>query len=177
MKLIIFSFCILTMAEALTPHLNRRQYIRGYLNALKQEQQNIDFNFDANARFAQNGETLGTTLDESQTLLGLPKATLLPTTALKYRGIVQDPTTALKSLTLEELAFAAAGSDKLISIIKDTYPVPMPTMLFPGFLKDELQAAKQAQNIPGFIKRNIPEVGDDPAGRNPPPGAEVNETS
>ena len=176
MELIIFSFCILTMAEALTPHLSRRQYIRGYLNALKQEQRNIDFNFDANARFAQNGETLGTTLDESQTLLGLPKATLLPTTALKYRGIVQDPTTALKSLTLEELAFAAAGSDKLISIIKDTYPVPMPTMLFPGFLKDELLAAKQAQNIPGFQRQIIPEPGDNPTGTNPPAGAEVDKS-
>ena len=147
--------------EGLTPHLTRRQYIRGYMNALKQEQRNIDFNYDANNNFAKNGETLGVALDESETLLGVPKATLLPQTALKYRKFVRDPTTALKSLSLEELAFAAAGADQLKEIMTATAQVPMETMLFPGFIRDELSAAKGLKGIEPFTPSVIPQAGQE----------------
>ncbi len=146
------------MSEALTPHLTREQYIRGYIDALRMEEQNINYNYEANDRYGKTGETLGVALDESQTVLGLPKATLLPATAVKFKGEIDNPFAALKGLNTEELAFANAAAEQLKPIMKDNFGSPMQAFLFRGFLQQELRNAKAEQNIAPYVKSIVPQA-------------------
>jgi len=158
------------MSEALTPHLTRLQYVRGYLNALQEEQNNINYNFEANETYQMSGETLGDALDQSKTMLGLPARQLQPMVALKYKPVVRDSTTASLSLSQEELAFAYSAADMLIPVIRYNYPQMMETMLFKGFIAGQLAQAKRNQNVPPFPGRGNAPPPDDIPGRVPPAG-------
>ncbi len=149
------------MSEALTPHLTREQYIRGYIDALRMEEQNINYNYEANDRYGKTGETLGVALDESQTVLGLPKATLLPATAVKFKDEIDNPFAALKGLNTEELAFANAAAEQLKPIMKDNFGTPMQAFLFRGFLQQELLNAKAERNVAPYIKSIVPQAPPD----------------
>jgi len=142
------------MAEELTPHLTRLQYVRGYLNSLQAEQANIDFNYEANTTFQLTGETLGTAFQESQSIQHLAHRQMQPLTALKYKDVVQDSTTATVSLSKEELAFAYTAADLLVPVIKQTYNrdgIKMPTMLFKGFIAEQLSKARMSASIPDYV--------------------------
>ena len=153
------------MSEALTPHLTRLQYVRGYLNALQQEQNNINYNFEANETYQISGETLGDALDQSKTMLNLPARQLQPMVALKYKPVVRDSTTASLSLSQEELAFAYSAADVLIPVIRYNYPQLMETMLFKGFIAGQLAQSKRNQNVPPFPGRgNAPPPDNIPGG-------------
>lgn len=155
------------MAEELTPHLTRLQYVRGYLNSLQAEQANIDFNYEANTTFQLTGETLGTAFQESQSIQHLAHRQMQPLTALKYKDVVQDSTTATVSLSKEELAFAYTAADLLVPVIKQTYNrdgIKMPTMLFKGFIAEQLSKARMSEGVPAYIDPSatpdIPPVGE-----------------
>lgn len=159
------------MGEALTPHLTREQYIRGYIDALRLEEQNINYNYEANDQYGKTGETLGVALDASETVLGLPKATLLPATAVKFKDEIDNPFAALKGLNTEELAFANAAAEQLKPIMKDNFGSPMQAFLFRGFLKQELVNAKAERNVAPYIKSIVPQAPPDagvpPANQDP----------
>ncbi len=142
------------MSEALTPHLSRLEYVKGYLHYLQQEEANINFNYEANTTFQSTGQTLGTALDQSQSVLGLPGKQLQSMTALKYKDVVQDSTTAVASLSQEELAFAYSAADILIPDIKQNFMrngIKMETILFKGYIAGQLAEAKRTQNIAPFV--------------------------
>lgn len=151
------------MSEALSPHLTRLQYVRGYLNALQAEQDNINYNFEANQTYQSSGETLGTALDQSKTLVGLPARQLQPMVALKWKPYVRDSTTAALSLSQEELAFAYSAFDLLIPAFRDEYPKAkqIETMMFKGFIAGQLQKAKTIK--PAEVGRSAaPQAGAEP---------------
>ncbi len=155
------------MSEALTPHLSRLEYVKGYLHYLQQEEANINFNYEANTTFQSTGQTLGTALDESKSVLGLPARQLQSMTALKYKDVVQDSTTAVASLSQEELAFAYSAADILIPDIKQNFNrngIKMETILFKGYIAGQLAEAKRTQNIAPFVSgSNAPGPGGTPA--------------
>lgn len=139
------------MSEALTPHLTRLQYVRGYLNSLQDEQNNINYNFEANQTFQSSGETLGMALDESRTLSGVPTRQLQPMVALKWKPYVHNSITASLSLTHEELAFAYSAFDLLIPALRKEYPdqTMIEAIMFKGFISGQLQKAKTLQPYDG----------------------------
>ena len=151
------------MSEALSPHLTRLQYVRGYLNALQAEQDNINYNFEANQTYQSSGETLGTALDQSKTLVGLPARQLQPMVALKWKPYVRDSTTAALSLSQEELAFAYSAFDLLIQAFRDEYPKAkqIETMMFKGFIAGQLQKAKTIK-APEVGRSAAPQAGAEP---------------
>ena len=139
------------MSEALTPHLTRLQYVRGYLNSLQDEQNNINYNFEANQTFQSSGETLGMALDESRTLSGVPTRQLQPMVALKWKPYVHNSITASLSLSHEELAFAYSAFDLLIPALRKEYPdqTMIEAIMFKGFISGQLQKAKTLQPYDG----------------------------
>ena len=139
------------MSEALTPHLTRLQYVRGYLNSLQDEQNNINYNFEANQTFQSSGETLGMALDESRTLSGVPTRQLQPMVALKWKPYVHNSITASLSLSHEELAFAYSAFDLLIPALRKEYPdqAMIEAIMFKGFISGQLQKAKTLQPYDG----------------------------
>lgn len=151
------------MSEALSPHLTRLQYVRGYLNALQAEQDNINYNFEANQTYQSSGETLGTALDQSKTLVGLPSRQLQPMVALKWKPYIRDSTTAVLSLSQEELAFAYSAFDLLIQAFRDEYPSAkqIETMMFKGFIAGQLQKAKTIK-APEVGRSAAPQAGAEP---------------
>lgn len=139
------------MSEALTPHLTRLQYVRGYLNSLQDEQNNINYNFEANQTYQSSGETLGMALDESRTLSNVPTRQLQPMVGLKWKPYVHNSVTASLSLSHEELAFAYSAFDLLIPALRKEYPnqAMIEPIMFKGFISGQLQKAKTLQPYDG----------------------------
>ncbi len=147
------------MSEALTPHLTRLQYVRGYLNSLQDEQNNINYNFEANQTYQSSGETLGMALDESRTLSNVPTRQLQPMVGLKWKPYVHNSVTASLSLSHEELAFAYSAFDLLIPALRKEYPnqAMIEPIMFKGFISGQLQKAKTLQPYDGS-RSAAPEV-------------------
>jgi len=81
-----------------------------------------------------------------------------PIVALKYKPYVQDLTTASKALSEEELEFAHAAVDLLIPIIREEHGGVMETMLFKGFIADQLRKSKVPQGLGVSAKPSLEEI-------------------
>lgn len=140
------------MSEALTPHVTRQDYVKRYLRNLHQQEANHNFVLEANTTFQSTGETLGTALDQSKTMLHTPIRQLQPLCAMKYDPVVRDAATAVQALSHEELAFAYQAADMLLQSIRQGYvrgSIKMEPLLFKGFIAGQL--AKANQKTQGYI--------------------------
>ena len=107
------------MSEALTPHLTREQYKRGYLLNMGKEIANEAYNLQAVETYLSQGESAADAINDSATLTqGIPLATLKAINAVKYRETVENSTAAVQPMGLKEQQFLYAAADGLNNLLK-----------------------------------------------------------
>ena len=107
------------MSEALTPHLTREQYKKGYLLNMGKEIANEAYNLQAVETYLSQGESAADAINDSATLTqGIPLATLKAINAVKYRETVENSTAAVQPMGLKEQQFLYAAADGLNNLLK-----------------------------------------------------------
>ncbi len=133
-----------TMSEALTPHLSREQYRRGYLLNMGKKISNEAYNLSAVETYLSQGESAADAINDSATLTqGIPLATLKAINAVKYREVVENSTAAVQPLALREQQFIYAGSDGLTSLLRSMMQngKKVPQYLFRQIINDVMSQA------------------------------------
>jgi len=132
------------MSEALTPHLSREQYRRGYLLNMGKKISNEAYNLSAVETYLSQGESAADAINDSATLTqGIPLATLKAINAVKYREVVENSTAAVQPLALREQQFIYAGSDGLTSLLRSMMQngKKVPQYLFRQIINDVMSQA------------------------------------